>query len=520
MNVWIASHECAGIVEAGGVKNVTFSLCKELQKAGKNVSLFIPVFKCTSYDQVQILEENFLSLEIPFCDKTEKISFTKARSKDYGFEVIFFNHPSFSEKEAVYTYTAQEEKLNPEHKKGWGHGDSKFKDVIFAKAVNEYGKMVSEDLIPDIIHCQDASTATIPFFTSRNERLKKAWNIVTIHNAGPAYHHEFFNIDEAAWYMGYDLEYFKDSMNEERVEPFLIAANSGALLTTVSPDYAEELLDPANSASTDGLSRIFNQKNIKILGITNGIDVSLYEPSDSKISCLPYTFSPENKDLEGKYLNRKFFVKKLNENHEDILREIKKYGNINPEDCEKDLTWLCYQGRLASQKGLAVLSETLPLIIRQDENIRVIVTGQGEGELENRFRNVAENPEFLGKIIFLNGYNKIAARLTVTSGDLIILPSFFEPCGLEDFIALIYGTIPVAHKTGGLNKILDGKTGFLYEGNTVEKLFSAVKRSVDFKKAAPELFNEMIRDGASYTRNRYDWEKVCKNEYIPLFEKK
>lgn len=517
MKIWIASHECSGISEAGGVKNVTFSLCKELYEAGCQVTLFIPVFKCTSFSEVSDLRENIQNTDLNICDHTEKVFYSTAISKKYGFNVVFVNHGCYAEKEAVYTYTENEEKINPDHKRGQGHFDVKFLDILFAKSVAAYGSLVSESEIPDIIHCQDASTAVIPLFSKNNPNLKNVKNVVTIHNAGPAYHHEFSSIDEAVWYTACDFEYFKNSMNEERVEPFLIAAENGAVLTTVSPDYAKEIKDPINDNTTDGLASLFNRKNIDIKGITNGIDISLYDPKDTSVSSLPYAFDPEYniENLKGKYECRSYFLEKIKDKDPKILKDIKTYGSIVSNE---NNVFLVYQGRLASQKGLAVLSEVLPDLLEKFSDLRVIITGQGESELENRFRSLTENENFQNRCLFLNGYNKKAARLTVTSGDFIALPSFFEPCGLEDFIALLYGTLPVAHKTGGLNKIIDGKTGFLYTENTRENLFNAISRAISLKKEKPQQISEMISYGARHTREKYTWDKVCREEYLPFFK--
>lgn len=522
MNIWICSHECSGISEAGGVKNVTFSLCKEFQKLGSSVTLFIPKFKCTSFKEVQIVQENVFSTEIPICQKNEIVSFTKGKSKNFGFNIVFVEHPCFSEKEAVYTYTASEENLNPFHKKGNGHEDSKFMNVLFAKAVSLYGKFIQDNEKPDVIHCQDASTALIPLFIKNNplESMRDVKTLVTIHNAGPAYHHNFANIDEASWYTGFDETCFVNCLNQEKPEPFLIASEYGAVLTTVSPDYARELTDSANDSVTDGLSSVFQAKKINIIGITNGIDIESYDPSQVSSSFLPYAFSPENLELSGKKNCLEYLIRysdKESENlpeYETLLVDIKKHGFLLPVLNSEKAVYLCYQGRLATQKGLNVLVDAIPFLVSNFPDLRVIITGQGEAYLEEKFINLSR--DFPGKLLFLNGYNKLAARLTVAGSDFIALPSNFEPCGLEDFIAQIFGTVPVAHKTGGLNKIENEKTGFLYSNNEPASLIAKLSEVISIKINNPSKINEIIRNGAQETRSRYNWGKVVQNDYVPL----
>ncbi|MCF0241652.1 MAG: glycogen/starch synthase [Treponema sp.] len=515
MKIWIASYECSGILEAGGVKNVTFSLCKEFSNNDCDVTLFLPFFGCTSLSEIKDFKENVFYSNIFIAGKNESVSFSTCKSLIYNFNIVFINHSVFLEKEGIYTYTINEEKINSLHKKGSGHEDSKFLDTLFSKAVSEYANCISKENLPDIIHCQDASTAMIPFFVSKNHVLNDTRTVVTIHNAGPFYHHEYKDISEAAWLSSFPETCFKDCMNGKKIEPFLVASEYGALLTTVSPYYAEEITNPIFNHETDGLASIFSSKNIPVTGITNGIDADLYEPAVPSKSLLPYEFCPEKGDLNGKYKNREYFLEKISENDSELLIDIKKYGFLS-KAFEKSV-FLCYQGRLATQKGLQVFADAIPEIIKKYPEIRIIITGQGETQIEDIFIKLALSENYAGKILFLNGYNKKAARLTVASGDFIILPSFFEPCCLEDFTAMLYGTIPIAHKTGGLNKIIESVTGFLYEGNTPENLAKKIFNAIDFFRDKTDDVYEMQKKGASLTRDEYLWDKVCKKEYIPLF---
>ena len=235
MKFWIVSMECAGIAEAGGVKNVSFSLCKELALLGHSVTLFIPYFKCTSLSLIKKEKsaEN-ISLEVTMCGKNESITYENALCTQGNFNVIFVHHPCFEEKEGVYTYTASEQEKNPNFIKGFGHIDTPFLDSIFAKSVCAYGKNISKEQLPDIIHCQDASCALVPCFAQKESVFQKTAFVVTIHNAGPAYHHNFSSIGEAAWYTGLPEAELCGALNDLKVEPFLLAANAGAHITTFS----------------------------------------------------------------------------------------------------------------------------------------------------------------------------------------------------------------------------------------------------------------------------------------------
>jgi starch synthase len=504
--------ECAGIAEAGGVKNVTFSLCKEFSELGNDVTLFMPVYKCTSYELIKDLKKNAIkNVIIHHCGKEEKVSYSTGKCIDGDFSIVFINHPSFSQKEDVYTYTQNEQKNNPENVKGTGHKDTLFMDSLFAKGVAEYCRYVEKADKPNIVHCQDASTSLIPVFLKNHNLLPEAKTVVTIHNAGPAYHHNYSDMNEARYYTELGDEELLNATVFGRVEPFLLAYNAGAALTTVSEQYAEELVNPELADATEGLSAVFAERKIKVTGITNGIDYERYNPENTEISKLPYAFNPEKNILDGKYQCRESLLEMLDSGCR--LEGISQYGSI--EGGEK-CVYISYHGRLTTQKGLSVLIEAVPYILGNFDNVRFIITGQGELALEEVFKLLAE--EYKGKLVFLNGYNKEIARLTTVAGDFIVLPSFFEPCGLEDFIAQIYGTIPVAHRTGGLNKIIDGKTGFLYEVNNCGSLVAKLSEVTAIKNCNPKIIERMIKDAAVYVHKNYMWNHVVKEKYLVFFE--
>lgn len=513
MKIWIVSMECAGIAEAGGVKNVTFSLCKELQALDNQVTLFIPVYKCNIWDNVNDLKEINQKIIIQHSNKNEIISFQNAISVEGNFSIVFVKMKPFLEKEDIYTYTANEQMINSKHIKGTGHEDVLFMDSLFAKAVAEYGTIIKNDNLPDIIHCQDASTALVPVFISKKEQFVNTKTVVTIHNAGPAYHHYFNDIKEAALYTNLEEDELKNALNEDKVEPFLLASNFGAYLTTVSETYAEELLNPENYNYTEGLSKVFFEKKVNILGITNGIDFERYNPENVIESQLPYTFNPRKNQLNGKYLCREYFFKLTQQSVK--IDGIKKFGEINNINDSRNI-FFTYHGRITTQKGISILTEAIPSLLAVHKNLKFIITGQGELELEKKLIQLAQ--EYNGNILFLNGYNREIARLTAVSGDFILLPSFFEPCGLEDFIAQIYGTIPIAHKTGGLNKIINNKTGFLYEPNDSLSLINALNKIILIKKDSPEKLLKMIKYSSDYVLKNYSWKEIVQKKYLKFFK--
>lgn len=516
--------ECAGIAEAGGVKDVAYALTKGFSKAGCSVTLFMPFFGCTRTDSVEDFEKFCINdVKIPVCGRNEYVSFSIGTLFDGAVEIVFVEHPAFAEKKAVYVYTAEEEAQNPLHVRGKGHEDALFIDALFSKAVAVYPSFIQKEKSPDIVHCHDASTAVFPCYAKMyNEHFfSKSRHVVTIHNAGPAYHHEFRDADEASFYTSLDRSVLLSALNGTRVEPFLLAS-SNAELTTVSTFYAEELMNPANVELTDGLSLLFYQKNIRITGITNGIDYSLYKPESKKASMLPYSYSPRKGNLRGKKQNRKFFLsfcrKRLSKKKlaSEFMQGIKRYGWIDIGLSSKKPVFFMYHGRLVSQKGIPLLLEAVPMILREIPDARFFIVGQGETDLEEKLRNITQ--DFDGKIVFFNGYNAPVSRLVAAASDFALIPSVFEPCCLEDLISQVYGTIPIAHSTGGLKKIIDEKSGFLFMHLDAESLFRSVQRAVSLFREHKK-FNAMISWTAEYVHNIYSWDYVIQKKYLKFLKK-
>lgn len=507
--IWVVTREYAGIAEAGGVKNVACSLSEQFAEHDYNVTLFIPQYGCTKLDTIK----NYST--IPIFSTSMMIAGTR-HDVDYavGFngkiKVVFVISPYFLSKMGVYTYTKQEEQVNLAHKSGTGHEDVQLMNIIFQRAVLEYSLISGE--IPQIVHCHDAATSLVPFLAKKSYQYEKQFEntsfFVTIHNAGPGYHHAINDINYASSLTGFSQSTLEYGLLNSKVEPLLLSVPY-AEFTTVSPWYSKELLDPDNQF-TDGLSREFYNRNVKIVGITNGIDFDNYNPESKKASLLSFTYSPEKGNLGGKYRERKLFLENISKTIK--IDGIEQFGSL---DCTAKNVFFSYHGRLVWQKGIDIFTAAIESVIQTCPEARFIIVGQGQQDLEEK--NIQLANKYVGRYLYLRGYNRVLARQSVAISDFIVLPSIFEPCGLEDFIAQFYGTLPVAYPAGGLNKIEDCATGFLYTPNTPEKL-AAILCSLCFRfDESKDIFKSMIMDAAKKVHNDYSWEQVFKRYYEPLF---
>lgn len=526
MSVWVVTREYAGIAEAGGVKNVSCSLAEGLARFGVKVSVFIPL-----YGSVVIPSQFLFSSEVFLGSSRVSVSFFKATL--HGVSIFFVDAPLYREKEGIYVYTANEAKINPRVEKGTGYADSDMMNYVLQKAVIAFAKTLDE--APDVLHCQDAHTALLPALvkTEKNDSSKtekvsalfrKTRCFVTIHNAGPGYRQTLKDLEKVAQETGLNKSLLEKGLLHNRIEPFLIAAEYSTL-TTVSPWYANELTNPSYDEFSEGLATAFTKRNIPIIGILNGIDYNRYDPTDPSVSLLPYAYNPLIGDLSGKYKNRQFFVKSIKD--VQSLSEIQIHGSLKPTD---SAIYYTYQGRIASQKGIDVLVKTAQLVLDKIPEAHFIIMGHGNVALEKKLIGLSQ--EFDGRFLYLAGYERTLARLVVAISDFLVLPSVFEPCGLEDYIAQIFGTIPVAHAVGGLNKIIDKKTGFLYHSIDTISDYQLLANllcdlAVPLQKQACgisgmtcgklDFYKNIIVNAAQYVQENASWDRIIQEQYLPLY---
>lgn len=514
--IWLVAREYAGLAEAGGVKNVTCSMAEGLARSGSEVTAFLPL-----YGFMDVRPSPVLSVGIDVGDTAYPVEYSSLEHN--GVRIILVAAPVFSDKRQVYVYTEAEASAIPGASRGSGHLDVDVMNVLFQKAVARFAVETGER--PGIVHCHDAHAALLPALARHDPLYSAAFRdaafFVTIHNAGPGYRQPLGKPAYAARLTGLDAAILDAATLEGEVEPFLLSAPC-ATLTTVSPWYAGELTDPLYDARTGGFSGELRRRGIFVTGITNGMDRPRYCPRFTERSLLPFAFDPPSGDLAGKYLCRGALVARFSGDAEP--------GDIYPvgsaRDAE-DAVWFCYQGRIVPQKGLAVFADAARILLESEPRARFVTMGQGVPSLEDALYALAE--AFPGRFLFLRGYERALARLVVASSDFLVLPSEYEPCGLEDYIGQIYGTLPIARAVGGLNKIRDGETGFLYGGDPIPNdpadLAAALTGILrDFARGGGRRFVggrflRMIRNAARSVEVEADWGRIIREEYLPLYEK-
>ena len=293
----------------------------------------------------------------------------------------------------------------------------------------------------DVIHCNDWPTALTPIYT-------KVPALLTIHNL--AFQGNF----ERAWLerLGIGQQYFS---TEELEFHGRISFLKGGLvhagaLTTVSPTYAREIQTAEFGAGMDGLLR---KRSGALSGILNGIDTDEWNPVADQHLAVRYDFQTIDRKLQNK----------------EALQE-----RLNLER-DSSMPLIGFVGRLTHQKGVDLIAAAIAELAALPAQIALL--GKGDRELEGALGAAAARHP--GRVAMATGFDEPLAHLIEAGADLFLMPSRYEPCGLNQMYSQRYGTLPVARATGGLaDTILDGETGFLFERAETSALTAAVRRAV------------------------------------------
>ena len=371
----------------------------------------------------------------------------------------------------------------------YGHYDDAERFAFLSRAALEMLPYI--DFKPDVIHCNDGETALVPvyfrLFYANNDWYAGIKTLLTIHNIQ---------------YQGkYGIELLRDVLGIPESETQLLEYDNcvnilkGGIecanwVSTVSPTYAEEILNPWFS---HGLDSILNARSWKLSGILNGIDTTLYNPETDEDIYANYTAE----DLSGKAINKKKLQERLN------LTE------------DPSVPIISMVSRMVSHKGLDLVKEALDQLMWESD-VQFVILGSGEWEYESFFRDM--QGRYPGRLSACFGFVPELAHKIYAGSDIFLMPSKSEPCGLSQMIALRYGTIPVVRETGGLKDSIqdsgDGEgNGFTFQTYNSGDMLQAIRRALE-GYAKPEGWSVLV-DRAMKCDN--SWGRSA-NEYIRLYK--
>jgi starch synthase len=523
-NIWMLTREFSGLAGAGGVKDVVKQLAGTLAGwSGRKVCVVLPL-----YGFIQPRDHGFLPLEDP---SQTGVNLEYAVNMNYPdierqetvgvwyrklgrVHVYLLAAERFREKADVYTYTSAEEGRTPWKKQGAGHVDYFAMNILLQKGALALMQILNEH--PDIIHCHDGHTAVLAAMIREIDGFRHYFRgtgvVVTIHNAGIGYHQEVADLPFAQAITGLSLKSVLANRLGDNFDPF-IAAGRHAVLNTVSENYARELQETRDDHLTGWLGHRLSEMGIVLEGVTNGIDPADFDPGRAEQSGISAGFDPLHDDeLEGKKNCKLAMLQKLSGN--EILSGVWQFGQLQP-DTDKPL--FTFIGRLNDQKGVDVLISSIRYMLHQNKDFRILLLGSGGVWEEDQIVGLTEQRGNKGRVCFLRGFSPAMANQVYAAGDFFLIPSRYEPCGLTDYIAQLFGNLPIVHYVGGLVKVLDGKTGFTYMEDSRDDLVEAIRRAVECYRS-PGCVRRMQKDAVRQIQENHTWDKVMKR-YLQLYKK-
>jgi starch synthase len=484
MKILLATSEAFPYAKTGGLADVASALPQALARNGHQVSVIMPCYPQVFRDKYSQLSVAIEKLGVPFAyGETKWCKVLKEEIND-NLTFYFVEYHTFFDRPTLYDYHGEE------------YGDNAARYCFLSRAVMEIA--IALDLKPDVLHTNDWHTALCNVYLksklySNSETFEQTKSLITIHNIG---YQGIFHKDNMI-NTGLDWDYFNPSCLEyhDQINFLKGGIMCADRVNTVSPSYASEILLPEYAFDLEGPLQHIDYLG-RLSGILNGIDTDEWNPkTDPKI---PANYSIEK--MEGKAICKAALQKQfgLPQNPETPL-----FGVIS---------------RLATQKGLDVFAYCIDLFLIHDD-IQFVLLGSGDKTLEARFNKLAEL--YPNKFACYIGYNDQVSHLVEAGSDFFVMPSRYEPCGLNQMYSMIYGTVPIVRGTGGLEDTVTdcdaepiaNATGFKFYDLTGDVLSESIGRAMRLYQNAPENYKIVQRNGM--TKN-FSWEHTA-NQYEALY---
>jgi len=462
MHIAFAASECVPFSKTGGLADVVGALPRALAALGHQVSVYLPRYRQTKLADPQTVVR---SITIPFDDKYRFCSVVAAGTNTpAGVKFYFVDYPPYFDREALYGLPAGD------------YPDNAERFALFSRAVLEASKVLG---VPHVFHCHDWQSALVPVMLrtlyAEDPAFREVATVFTIHNMG---YQGLFPPDTLPLLM---LPW--DMLTISKMEFFgQVNFLKGALaysdfVTTVSKKYSQEI---QTTEYGFGLEGVLRDRSATVTGILNGVDYDQWSPQTDRFIAAKY--SPQ--DLSGK----------LQCKH-DLLHTF----GVTRADSKVPVIGIV--SRFAAQKGFDLISQIMDRLAR--EEMIVVALGAGDKLFEDMFQRL--NKQFPNKIAVKVAYDNAIAHKIEAGADMFLMPSRYEPCGLNQIYSLRYGTVPIVRATGGLDDTIEpwdartGKgTGFKFSDYTGEALLATIKQALlsyrDASSWQTLMRNGMTRD--------------------------
>lgn len=468
MNILFCSGEAYPFSKTGGLADVSAALPKALNKLGHHVKIITPL-----YQDVEKLNPTLEKMgEVSIQMGSNDLIATYYKTTYQGTTYIFVKNDNLYQRPKLY-----------------GYEDDAIRFTFFNFAILEYIKFTLD--FPDILHINDWQTGMVPFlldarYRQQHRSFGQIKTLLSIHNLEKQ---GSYPIETEKLFGSKNFTY----LHMDRVNFLKSGIMRAHAINTVSENYKNEILTRFYGFSLDYALR---SRATDLYGILNGLDQELYNPKTS-----PYLFKnyDEHDFLLGKQNNKK-----------DVI-------NMLGFD-ELDIPLVVFNNRFARQKGIDLLMNVIEDYIK-DKKFYFIAIGSGDMLYESFFREL----QFLypSRVYYHQGFDHEFSQKVYAASDLFMLPSLFEPCGLNHMIAMRYGTLPIVRETGGLkdtvtpyNKFTNMGNGFTFKNYDQLEFEESINLALSIYHDEPEAFQTLIKQAMLVN---YSLDKMAK-QYEILYE--
>ena len=477
MRIAILASEGAPYVKSGGLGDVMEALPSALSRIeGNEVALFLPYYK-KMLENPNIKTELVTQFHASLGWRQQYAGIYRVTNRKDAVQVYLIDN--------LYYFGGRDGAI-------YGQIDDGERYAYFSKACLD--ALVTLDWIPDIIQCNDWQTALVPtFLKARYSSLFPGTKCMfTIHNVeyqGWAYGDFFDDVLALPW------EYRPCLDMNGAVNVMKGAIETADMVTTVSETYSRELMYPYYA---HGLDSVLSGNAWKLTGITNGIDVGTFNPATD--AALPAHYDSET------------FLKGKAECKAALQKEVGL-----PQ--RADVPLMVMVTRLAGHKGLDLLCHIARRLM-WEEDCQLLILGTGEPHFEEFFKGLAR--EFPDRVAAKITFNLALASRIYAGGDIYLMPSKSEPCGLSQMNAMRYGTVPVVHATGGLKDTVpsadekgENGLGFTFQSYNADDFMGALKRALHLYRDDPEAFRALQKRDMEQD---FSWDKPA-GKYMEIFHR-
>ena len=482
MKILYVSSEVYPFAKTGGLADVSGALPPYIKKLGHDIRVMLPGYGTLDRQRFRIRKvRNSPLVPIEVGGKTEYAGLSATNLPGSDVKTYFVENDHYYDRPELYK--------NPVSNSDWDDNDQRF--LFFNLAVLKSIEVLR--WVPDVIHCNDWQSSLIPLLLKIHYSRLGIKSLLTIHNIAyqGIFESSFLSLWDFPEYLSYPYSGIEYWGKVNLLKSGIVYTD---IINTVSPTYSHEIQQSEEYGY--GLEGVLRDRTRDIYGILNGVDYETWSPETD--SHIPYTFSKDK--LEGKRKNKRQLLEDNGLIYDDRTPLI---GIIS---------------RLVDQKGFDLIGDIIHKLMKL--KLQIIILGTGEQKYHHFFTELmARYPKKL--VVHLKFDNTLAHRIEAGS-DIFLMPSKYEPCGLNQMYSLKYGTVPIVRKTGGLadtiteyNRVSKEGNGFVFESYDSDSLYLAIKRALQLFRNEKE-WKKLMRNGMEAD---YSWDRSAR-EYVKIYETK